>query len=107
MHFAGEIWRNLQADISATAADFAGQCLDVLHFADNAKGFRVHKAIDQLPAFDSAILIQNDHCHVFYVGIERVAEGDHLDERGKEHEEERHRITPDHDEFLEENGAES
>ena len=42
-----------------------------------------------------------------HVVVERVAERDHLDERRKEHEEERHRIAQDGDEFLEEDGVEA
>src|SRR4029434_8292843 len=45
--------------------------------------------------------------HVFHVVVEGVAERDHLDQGREKHEEKRHRIAPDDDEFLEENCAES
>ena len=41
------------------------------------------------------------------IGIERVTERDHLHQWRKKHEEQRHRITPDHDELLEKDGAEA
>ena len=99
--------RNLQSDIGVAAANFARQFVDALHFADDAKCFRVHEAVDELPAFDGAIFVQDHHRHVFHVVIERVTERDHFDERRKKHEEQRHRIAPDDDEFLEQDGAEA
>src|SRR5207248_10570762 len=44
---------------------------------------------------------------MLHVGIERVAERDHLDQGRKKHEEKRHRIAPDDDEFFKENCAEA
>src|SRR5438874_13135042 len=44
---------------------------------------------------------------MFHVGIERVTERDHFYQRRKEHEEQRHRVAPDDDEFLEQNCAEA
>ena len=78
-----------------------------MHFANDTKRFCVHETIDQLPALDRAILIENHHRHVFDVVVERVAERDHFHQRRKKHEEERHRIAPDADEFLEKDGAEA
>ncbi len=104
---AGEMRRDLQADIGAALADLARELIDVLHFADHAKGFGVDETIDELTALDGAVLIQDDHGHVAHVVIECVAEGDHLDERREEHEEEGHRIAQDADEFLEEDGVEA
>ena len=104
---AGEVRRNLQSHISAAFANLARELLDVLHFADNPKRFRIDEAIEKLPALDRAILIQDRHRHVPHIVVERVTERDHLDERRKEHEEKRHRIPQDRDELLEENGAEA
>ena len=104
---AGEMRRDLQANIGVALADLARQRLDVLHFPDNAKCFGVDEAIEELTALDGAVFIQDDHGHVSHVVIERVAEGDHLDERREEHEEEGHRIPQDADEFLEEDGVEA
>src|SRR5438874_7237942 len=44
---------------------------------------------------------------MLHIGVERVTERDHLDKRREKHEEERHRITPDDDEFFKENCAEA
>src|SRR6266478_761702 len=44
---------------------------------------------------------------MLHVGVERVAECDHLDQGRKKHEEKRHRVAPDHDEFFKENCAKS
>src|SRR5205823_6309629 len=70
------------------------------------KCLRVNKAIDELTAFDRVVFIQDDHRHVFDVGIERVTERNHFHERREEHEEQGHRIAPDDDEFLKQNRAE-
>src|SRR6266571_7091218 len=104
---ADEVRRDLHADIGMAFADFARELLDVLHFADNAKCFGVNEAIEELPAFDGAIFVQDRHPHVFDVVVERVTERDHLDERRKKHEKKRHRIAQDDDEFLEEYCAET
>ncbi len=99
--------RNLQADIGVAFADFARELFDILDVADDAECLGVDEAIDELPALDRAVFVQDDHGHVFDVVIERVAERDHLDQRREEHEEKRERIAQDADEFLEENGAEA
>ncbi len=104
---AGEMRRDLQADIGAAFADFARELIDVLHFPDNAEGLGVDETIEELTALDGAVFVQDDHGHVAHVVVERVAERDHLDERREEHEEEGHRIAQDADEFLEEDGVEA
>src|SRR6202043_642463 len=102
-----ELRRNLQAGVSATSADLARHLFNTLHFADDAKCFRVHKPVNELPAFDGAILIKNHQRHVLHVGVERVAERNHLHQWRKKHEEQRHRIAPNNDEFLKQNCAKS
>ena len=93
--------------VRASFPDFARHLLDVLDFADDPECLRVDEAIEELPALDGAILIQDRHRHVLHVVIERVTERDHLDERREEHEEQRHRIAQDRDEFLEEDRVEA
>jgi len=78
--------------------------MDLSH---DPKRLRVHETIDQLTALDGAIFVQDDRRHVFHVIVEGIAERDHLDQGWKKHEEKRHRIAPDDDEFLEENCAKS
>ena len=106
-HIAREGGRDLNPDVGAALAHFAFHFFQALHLSHHAKRLRVHETIDQLTALDSAIFVQDDRRHVFHVVVESVAERDHLDQRRKKHEEKRHRIAPDHDEFLEENCAES
>ena len=60
-----------------------------------------------MAALDGAVFIENHHRHVLDVIIERITKRDHLDQRREEHEEQGHRIAPDDDEFLEEDGAEA
>ena len=86
-------------------ADLTRQRRGAAHFPNDAKCFGVDEAVEQLPALHGAIFIEDDHRHVFDVVIERVAERDHLDERREKHEEERHRVAQDDDEFLEKNSA--
>ncbi len=76
-----------------------------LHFAHYAKSLCVHEAIDQEPALNAAIFVQDKHSHVFDVVIQRVTERDHLDQWRKEKKEKRQRITRDDDEFLEQDCA--
>ena len=82
---------------------------DVKHMAmvvfNEDRTVETRQLIDEAAAFDGAVLVEHDGGHVFHVVVERVAEGDHLDERREEHEEERERIAQHHDEFLVENGA--
>ena len=104
--FASKVRRDLQRGVGATFAHFTFKRLQTLHFSHHAKRLRVHEAIDQLTTLNGAILVQNNQRHVFHVVVEGVAERNHLDQWRKKHEEERHRIAPDHDEFLEENCAE-
>ena len=106
-HVACERGRNFQSDVSAALAHFPFHRFLALHLPHYAKSFCVYEMIDQLAALDGAIFIQNNHGHMFHVIVEGVAEGNHFDQRGKKHEEKRHRIAPDDDEFLEENGSES
>jgi hypothetical protein len=80
-----------------------GHALDLLH---DAKGFGVDELLDELPALDRAVLVEHHHGHVLHVHVEREPEGHDLDERRKEHEEERGRVAEDDREFLEENGFE-
>src|SRR6202011_45334 len=103
----GKLRWNLQTRVGATSANLARHLLDALHFADDAKCLRVHEPIDELPALDRAIFIENDERHVLHVGVERVAKCDHLHQRREKHEKQRHRITPNDDEFLEQNCSES
>jgi hypothetical protein len=106
-NIAREVRRNLQTHIRAAFADFTGKRISILHLADNAESLRVYEAIDELATLDRAIFVQNDHGHVFHIGVERITEGDHLDQRREKHEEQRHRVAPDDDEFLKENCAET
>src|ERR1700731_3403542 len=100
-----KLWRNLQSSVGAAFSNLARHLLDALHFANYAKCFRVHKPVDELAAFNRAIFIKNDQRHVLHVGVERVTERDHFHEWREKHEEQRHRIAPDDDEFLEQNCA--
>ena len=106
-HVLRELRRNLQPGVSAAFANCARHRIDALDFADHAKGLSVDEAIDKLATFRRAILIEDDQRHMLHVGIESVAERDHLHQRREKHEEQRHRIAPDDDEFLEQNCAES
>src|SRR5207237_1840876 len=81
--------------------------LQSLHCAHYAKTLCIHETVDQLTALDGAIFVENDHRHVFHVVIERVAERNHLDQWREKKEKESQRITPDDNEFLEQDGAES
>src|SRR4051812_17670242 len=98
---AREMGRDLHPDRGAAFPDFAGHFLDVPDFADDAECLRVDEAIEELTALDGAILIQDRERHMLNVVIERVTERDHFDERREEHEEQRHRVAKDRDEFLE------
>jgi hypothetical protein len=102
-----ELWRNLQPGVSAPFANLTRHLVDALHFAHDPKCFRVHESIDELPALNGTIFVQDDEGHMFDVGIERVTERDHFHQRRKKHEEQRHRIAPDDDEFLEQHCAET
>src|SRR5213075_2580625 len=99
--------RDLHADGSTALPNLARHLVGVLNFTDDAKRFRVYEAIEELPALDGAILVQDHHRHVLHVIIERITERDHLDERRKKHEEQRHRIAQDRDEFLEQDRVQS
>src|SRR5437764_7001888 len=104
--FARKVRWDLERGIGAAPAHFTLQLLQILHFAHYAKTLRIHETVDQLTALDSAILVENEHRHMFHVVVQGVAESNHLDERREEKEEERQRIAPDDDELLEQNGAE-
>ena len=104
---AREMRRNLQSHISAPFPNLARHLIDVLDFADDPERLGVNEAIEKLPALDGAIFVQDRHRHVLDVVIERVTERDHLDERRKKHEEKRHRIAQDGDEFLEQDRVET
>ena len=97
----------MQADISFSLTNRRRHFIHTLHFADDAKGLRIDESIDELAAFHSAVLIQHDHRHVFHVVVERVAEGDHFDERREKHEKQSQRIAQHHEEFLVKNGVEA
>ena len=99
--FAGKVRRDIKRGVRRSFAHFALQLVQALHFADYAKALRVNEAIDQQTALDRAIFIENKHCHVFHVVVERIAERDHLDQRREKEEKESQRIAPDDDEFLE------
>src|SRR5262249_59701073 len=76
-----------------------------LHFADYAKALRVNEAVNQQPALDRAIFIEDKHRHMLHVVVERIAERDHLDQRREKEEKKGQRIAPDDDELLEQNCA--
>jgi hypothetical protein len=97
----------LQAHVGTALAHFAFHLFQALHLSHHTKRLGVDETIDQLAALDGAIFVQDDRRHVFDVVVEGVAKRDHLDQRRKKHEEKRHRIAPDDDEFLEKNCAES
>ena len=103
----GELRRNLQPGVGVSFADLARDRLDALHFANDAERLRVNEAIDELTALDRAILVKDDERHVFHVGVERVTKRDHFHQRREKHEEQRHRVAPDDDEFLEQDSAET
>src|SRR5205814_9074383 len=103
----GELGRNLQTRVGVALADHARHRIDALHFAHDAERLGVDEAIDELATLNRAVLVKNDQRHVLYVRVERITERDHFHERRKEHEEQRHRVAPDDDEFLEQNGAEA
>src|SRR5438270_9533782 len=104
---AREMRRDLHADRGAAFADFASHFFDVLDLADDSKRLGIHETVEEPPALDGAIFVQDRHRHVFHVVIERVTERDHLDERREEHEEKRHRVPQDGDEFLEQDRIEA
>ena len=98
---AREVGRNLQARRRPCPARIAlASSVTLLDFAHDAEGLRVHESVDELAALHRAVLVQHHHRHVLHVGVQRVAEGDHLDQRRKEHEEQRQRIAQHDDEFL-------
>src|SRR6476659_806037 len=86
-------------------ADLTRQRRGAAYFPNDVKCFSVDEAVEQLSALHGSIFIKDDHCHVFNVVIEGVAERDHLDKRREEHEKERHRVAQDDDEFFEKNSA--
>src|SRR4051812_27223328 len=102
-----EVWRDIQRSVCAAFAHLAFELVQILHFTHYAERLCVHEPIDQLAALDGAILIENEHRHVFYVTVESVAKRDHLDQRREEKEKQCQRIAPDDDEFLEQNRAKS
>src|SRR6266540_5415030 len=105
--FASKVRRDIERSIGAAFAHFALELLQTLHFTHYAKCLRVYETVDQLTALDGAIFVENDHCHVFDVVIERVAECNHLDQRREKEEKESQRIAPDDDELLKEDCAEA
>src|SRR2546427_677278 len=76
-----------------------------LRMANDAKGLRVDKFIDQAAAFHGAVFIENDCGHVLHIIVEGISESDHFDERREKHEKQRHRVTQHDDEFLIKNGG--
>src|SRR5580765_2934449 len=100
-----EMRGNLQSYICVPLPNLARELFNVPHFADDPKCFGIDEAIKELPALDGAILIQDRHCHVPDIVVERVTERDHFDEWRKEHEEQSHRIAQHRDELLEEDRA--
>jgi hypothetical protein len=78
-----------------------------VHFARHAEGLRIDELIDKPPALDGPIFVEHHGGHVLHVVVERVTEGDHLDERREQHEEQRHRIAQHDNELLVENGTEA
>src|SRR6266567_8823068 len=71
------------------------------------KRLRILKLINELPAFARAVLVEHERGDVFYVGIERVSERDHLHDGREQHEEQREWIAQDDQEFLIKNGGEA
>ena len=102
---ASEIRRNLDAEISFAAPDRCGQFFRTVDYLDDAKRFGVHELVDQLPAFKSAVLVQQRRRHVSHVHIERETKRDDLHEWREKHEEQRRPIAKDDDELLVEDGA--
>src|SRR5437868_11544667 len=96
--------RKLDADVGSPAANGLRHFRKAAHFVNDSKGLRVHKIVNELPRFGCAVLIENDCCDVFYVGIERIAKRDHFDDGREQHEKERERIAQYHEEFLVQNG---
>jgi len=76
-----------------------------LCFADYTEALCVNELVDQKPALDRAIFVENKHRHVLYVVIESITERHHLDQRREKEEKESQRIAPDNDELLEQNCA--
>src|SRR5436190_9725857 len=98
--------RNLDPEIRLAAPDRVREFSDAVYFPDDAKRIRVDEFIDQSPALERPILIQQDCRHVLDVQIQRETEGNDLHKRRKKHEEKRRGITPNDDEFLEQDRAE-
>lgn len=101
VEFAREARRDLDADVSVTAPDFGGKFFDAPDLAHDAKAVGVHEMFHQLPALHRAIFVQHDRRDVLHVVVERVAEGDDLHHRRKEHEEQRGVIADDDRELFE------
>src|SRR5207247_3769504 len=104
--FASKVRRYIERGVGAAFAHFALELLQVLHLAHYTKRLRVYKTVDQLTALDGAILVENEHRHMFHVVVQCITERDHLDQRREKKEKQRQRIAPDDNEFLEENCAE-
>src|SRR5438552_13157150 len=105
--FASKVRRDIERGIGAAFAHFALDLLQILHFTHYTKTLCVYETVDQLTALDGAIFVENEHCHVFDVVVERVAECNHLDQRREKKEKESQRIAPDDDELLKQNCAEA
>src|SRR5438552_9432815 len=104
---ARKMRRNLQAGVSMAFPNLARERINVLHCADDPERLCVNKPIEKLPALDRAIFIQDHQTHMLDVVIERVTERDHLNQRREKHEEKSHRIAPDDNEFLKQDGTEA
>src|SRR5687767_13572479 len=100
MKFPRELRRNLQAYAGMPSPNRRGKLVHASDFADDPKSLGVDEGIDQLPALDGFVLVENNHRHVLDIIIESEPKRDHLDQRGKKHEEERKGVSQDDDEFL-------
>src|SRR5690606_761287 len=69
----------------------------------NLKGSGILKLLQQFPAGAAVILIIDHRFQVPHIGIDRETEGDHLDNRRQQGEENGGRVTHHVDKFLAQN----
>src|SRR5947207_2046774 len=73
--------------------------------ADDAEGLGILEMVNEFAGLDGSIFIQDKRGYMLDVSIQRVAERDHLDDRGEEHEEQREGIAQNHEKFLVKNSG--